>query len=207
MTTFIFSIFLILILCSFSHEKKLSYGDKAPDFYKEDIFGRPYVLSENSGKDILVVFFNPANKLCKFTLNYIEVLFNIYNEKGFEAVAISNMDRDFTEEFSKKCKLTFPIIADEDRSIHKLYGLLGCCGGMVLINKKKNIEFISEKFISQHDIIRQIVEQSVLGDIIYEFPLPKEQAVFKLNETVPQYSLWDIDKKIGQTLEIFRMEF
>ncbi len=195
---FLIGILIILILIEHFLEAKeknkiLSYGDEAPDFYAEDINGNLFALSQERGKNILILFFNPLYMADKFKLIYAEVLFKRYKERGFKVVGISNSNRIITREFSKKCKLTFPIIADEEKKIHKLFKIEDCCGGFVFLNKEGKIEFYSKNLISEEEM-RQLVEKNVLGKINYYFQKPPEQTVFVEGKELPNLVLYIILK-------------
>ncbi|MFX0136465.1 MAG: peroxiredoxin family protein [Candidatus Hodarchaeota archaeon] len=195
------SLFLInqpLHSCS---EKKqfFSYGDKAPDFCELDTRGNTLLLSEQRGIYTLIIFFNPVYTFSKFNSIYAEVLYNKYKNKDFNVIGVSNSDIKTAQEFSSKCNLTFPIIADESKKIHSLYKIKDCCG-TVLVNKIGKIEFYDKISLNEEEM-RQLVESKVLNKIRYNFEKPKEQEIFKLGNFVPSIILFDTSKQ-----KIFEIE-
>ncbi|MCP2519689.1 hypothetical protein NLB65_01290 [Candidatus Aminicenantes bacterium AC-335-B20] len=65
-------------------KKAFSYGDRAPDFYAEDINGNLFVLCEEKVKNLFILFFDPLYISDKFKLVYAEVLFKRYKDKDFK---------------------------------------------------------------------------------------------------------------------------
>lgn len=190
-------------LYSYSGKKQFfSYGDKAPDFCELDIRGNTLLLSEQRGIYALIIFFNPTYNFSKFNLIYAEVLYNKYKNKDFNVIGISNSGNKTAQEFSNKCKLTFPIIADEPKKIHSLYKMEDCCG-TVLVNKIGKIEFYDKISLNKEEM-RQLVESKVLNEIKYNFEKPNEQEIFKLGDFVPNITLFDVSKQkifeIGEIL-------
>ena len=185
--------------------KAFSYGDIAPDFYAEDINGNLFVLSEEKGKSLFILFFDPLYISDKFKLAYAEVLFKRYKNNGFKVIGVSNKDKITTRKFSMKCELSFPVIADEDKKIHKLFKIDNCCGGFVLLNKGGKIEFYSKSLISEEEM-RQLVEKSILGKINYIFEKPSEQTIFIKGKEVPDLILYNVRKNKKISLRDFSRE-
>ena len=193
---FIFILVLSLIIQTIFHTtenpQKQSFGDIAPDFSEIDIHGNAQVLSSLRGNSVLVIFFDPMNSFHKLTMLYADVLYRKYKKNRFEILAISNRNQTLSRLNAEKCRLSFAVIADEDYSIHELYGIPRCCGGTVFVNSKRQIFFFSST-LSQPEHLRQITEQLLTGDIIYRFKKPKEQEIFKINTEVLDYPLYSLE--------------
>ncbi|MCB0665741.1 MAG: thioredoxin-dependent thiol peroxidase [Saprospiraceae bacterium] len=104
----------------------LKEGDKAPDFKGFDQDGNLHQLSDYS-KDKLILFFYPKDntpgctaEACNLRDNFSEL-----KEKGFKLLGISADSAKRHQNFISKFDLPFPLLADEDLSIIKAYGVWG----------------------------------------------------------------------------------
>jgi peroxiredoxin len=98
-------------------------GQVAPDFSGMSLTGEPIKLSALRGKVVVLSFFATWCGPCKEELPHFEkTLWQGLREKG---LVVLGVDREETEKlvapFVKKLGLTFPVIADADRSIYARY--------------------------------------------------------------------------------------
>ncbi len=101
----------------------LKVGDKAPAFEGIDQDSNYIKLSDFSGKK-LVLYFYPKDstpgctaQACNLRDNYQTLL-----DSGFAVVGISSDSPKKHQNFINKFDLPFPLIADEDKSIHEQFG-------------------------------------------------------------------------------------
>jgi len=104
----------------------LKLGDKIPKFECLDDKGNT-VKSENFKGNKLVVFFYPrantpgcTNEACNLSENY-EKLINA----GYEIIGISGDKIKTQNNFSTKYGFQYPLLADENKNIIKLFGVWG----------------------------------------------------------------------------------
>ncbi len=101
----------------------LQVGDKAPAFEGIDQDSNPLKLSDFSGKKLVLYFYPKDNtpgctaQSCNLRDNYDALL-----KAGYAVVGISSDSPKKHLNFIAKYDLPFPLIADEDKSIHEQYG-------------------------------------------------------------------------------------
>ena len=101
----------------------LNVGDRAPAFEGIDQDGNPIKLSTFSGKKLALYFYPKDNtpgctaQACNLRDNYDTLL-----NAGYAIVGISSDSPKKHQNFINKFELPFPLIADEDKSIHKQFG-------------------------------------------------------------------------------------
>lgn len=101
----------------------LEVGQKAPDFESKDQDDNPIRLSDFKGKKVVLYFYPKDNtpgcttQACNLRDNY-EAL----QDAGFIVLGISSDSGKSHKKFIEKHELPFPLIADEDKSVHEAYG-------------------------------------------------------------------------------------
>jgi peroxiredoxin Q/BCP len=119
-------------------------GDKAPKFEATDDQGKTWKSSDHVGKKIVVVYFFPADftggctkQACAFRDNS-----NALADKGVEVVGVSGDSAKNHELFKKHHKLDFTLLADEDGSLAKKFGvpLLSAKAGEVTVKELDNLK-------------------------------------------------------------------
>jgi peroxiredoxin Q/BCP len=111
---------------------EVKVGERAPAFESTDDQGNTWKSSEHVGKKILVVYFYPADLTggcTKQACSYRDDMSKL-TEKGAEVVGISGDSAKNHEVFKKVQKLNFTLLADEDGSVAKKFGVpVGKGGG------------------------------------------------------------------------------
>jgi len=101
----------------------LQVGDQAPAFEGIDQDGQPIKLSDFKGKKLALYFYPKDNtpgctaQACNLRDNYDALL-----NAGYAVVGISSDSAKKHQNFINKFDLPFPLIADEDKSIHEQFG-------------------------------------------------------------------------------------
>ncbi|MFY0607775.1 MAG: thioredoxin-dependent thiol peroxidase [Cyclobacteriaceae bacterium] len=104
----------------------LQAGDKAPAFESIDQDGNPIKLSDFEGKKIVMYFYPKDNtpgctaESCNLRDNYDRLL-----EQGYVVLGVSGDSAKSHKKFIEKHDLPFPLIADEDKSVHEAFGTWG----------------------------------------------------------------------------------
>jgi len=109
--------------------------DPAPDFTLPDETGRPFRLSAQDGRRLLLVFY----QLCDYR-DGIEQ----FGELGVAVVAISRDDADSHRRFRDKYELPFVLLTDPDMKVAGQYGCRGLIGmkrGVFLIDEKQTVRY------------------------------------------------------------------
>lgn len=135
----------------------LEIGDKAPDFEFQDQSGNRVKLSDYKGKKVVLYFYPKDNtpgctaQACNLRDNYEALI-----QAGYVVLGISSDSQKSHQKFIEKQNLPFPLISDEDKSIHELYATwvekqmygrtyMGTARTTFVIDEKGNIEDIIKK--------------------------------------------------------------
>lgn len=101
----------------------LPVGSKAPDFKTKDQDGKDVTLSDFKGRKV-VLYFYPKDltpgctaEACSLRDNY-----KALQKAGYEVLGISSDNEKLHRKFIEKEKLPFRLLADEDKSVHALFG-------------------------------------------------------------------------------------
>lgn len=103
---------------------KVRIGDVAPDFSATAVDGRTVGLGKLQGRFVVLYFFPRAFtpgctlETKRFRDNYGEI-----QELGAEVIGVSVDDQKTQCAFAEENQVSFPMIADEDASISKAYGV------------------------------------------------------------------------------------
>jgi len=108
---------------------KVGVGDTAPDFELPGTGGRTYKLSEYRGGNVVLAFYpGDATRVCT-------AQFCSYRDRGdrldqldAEVLGISPQSVDSHERWAQEQQLNVPLLADEDLSVSKRYGVTGWVG-------------------------------------------------------------------------------
>ena len=105
-------------------------GDKAPDFRLAGTGGHDYVLDEQRGAPVVLVFYPGDNTaVCTIQLRTYSDDFDSFNDLGATVWGISPQSVESHEDFScKQGGFKFPLLADTDKAVAKAYGVLGPLG-------------------------------------------------------------------------------
>ena len=106
--------------------ERLSPGDPAPDFTLASDQGGEVTLSDLRGRKVIVYFYPAAmtpgctTEACDFRDNLAAL-----GDAGIDVLAISPDKPAKLAAFREKESLTFPLLADPDRSVLEAYGAYG----------------------------------------------------------------------------------
>lgn len=104
----------------------LKPGDKAPEFSGKDPEGNIVSLNKFLGKKVILYFYPKDNtpgctaEACNLRDNYQSLL-----SRGFAIIGVSADNEKSHQNFISKFHLPFPLIADNEKNICKLYGVWG----------------------------------------------------------------------------------
>ena len=105
---------------------KLKVGDIAPDFKLKDQKGDDHTLSSYLGKQILLYFY-PKDSTPGCTKEACEIRnnFSTFEKMKLVILGVSADSVGSHEKFASKYNLPFPLLADENRKVVKMYGVWG----------------------------------------------------------------------------------
>jgi thioredoxin-dependent peroxiredoxin len=103
---------------------KVDVGDKAPDFELPGTGEKSYRLSDYRGRKVILAFypgdFTPTctKQFCSYRDEGERL-----DQLGADVLGISSQSVDSHERFAKEKSLNVPLLADEDKSVARAYGV------------------------------------------------------------------------------------
>jgi len=128
----------------------LNIGDPAPKFSATDDQGKPWKSSDFVGKKFVVVYFYPADFTsgCRAQAQKFRDNMNALNDQGIEVVGISG-DSVITHALFKEAEqLNFTLLADENGSIAKKFGVPLGKGGEVRAKDANGTPLVLKRDVS-----------------------------------------------------------
>jgi peroxiredoxin Q/BCP len=105
---------------------RLEAGDVAPAFTLPDQDGHPVSLADFAGR-MVIVYFYPAASTPGCTTEACDFRDNINSRKsaGYQVLGVSKDKADALQKFRDEQGLNFPLLGDEDLTVHNAYGAYG----------------------------------------------------------------------------------
>ena len=104
----------------------LKIGDKAPDFKALDQEGNEIQLSNFKGKKLVLFFYPKASTPgCTMEVKNLRDNYTEFLDKGYEILGVSADSAKRQQNFINKNELPFSLLADEDKSVIKAFGVWG----------------------------------------------------------------------------------
>ena len=111
----------------------IAVGDRAPSFTLPGTSPgggvQDYSLADFAGKPVVLAFYpGDDTAVCTKQLNDYNDGFATFNELDAQVLGISPQDVTSHQRFSAKYGFKFPLLADVDKAVARLYGTLGPIG-------------------------------------------------------------------------------
>lgn len=104
---------------------KIEVGQKAPDFTLHDTTKKLVKLSDQSGYNVLLVFFPLAfTSVCTTELCSIRDNISLYNDADAKVLGISVDSPQTLAKFKEEQRLNFPLLSDFNKEVSMLYGCI-----------------------------------------------------------------------------------
>ena len=104
----------------------LNKGDKAPNFSALDQDGKQHQLSNYSGKKLVVFFYPKANTPgCTAEACDLRDNFDRFQAANYSILGVSADAAKAQFKFKEKFSFPFPLLADEDKTVIKAFGVWG----------------------------------------------------------------------------------
>ena len=124
---------------------KVDVGDTAPDFELPGTGGKTYKLSDYRGRKLVLAFYpGDFTAVCTKQFCSYRDQGDRLDQLGADVLGISPQSVESHERFTQEKSLNVPLLADEDKSVAKAYGVLA--GPMV----RRAIFVIDEQGIIRH---------------------------------------------------------
>ena len=133
----------------------LQIGDAAPDFQALDEAGNSISLADYKGKKLVLFFYPKAStpgctvEACNLSDNYSR-----FTAQGYDVLGVSADSAKKQANFKEKYGFPYPLLADEDKSVIKAFGVWG---------PKK---FMGKEYDGIHRTTFVIDQTGVIEDII-----------------------------------------
>jgi peroxiredoxin Q/BCP len=124
----------------------LKIGEVVPNFILKNQNGIDFELFKNLDRPLLLVFYPKDNTpVCSKQLSNYNDNFDEFIRSGLNVVGISTDAVESHYKFCEKLKLNFPLLADKDRSVSKLFDAINIIGihkrVLVLIGTDKIVKW------------------------------------------------------------------
>lgn len=107
----------------------IAVGSLAPDFSLPDETGAMHSLSSYRGKKVMLIFYPGDNTpICTAQLCTYRDNFEKFQARGIVVLGISTDSVESHQSFANKFSFPFPLLADKDKIVHRLYDTLGFLG-------------------------------------------------------------------------------
>jgi peroxiredoxin Q/BCP len=124
---------------------KVDVGDVAPDFELPGTGGKSYRLSDYRGRKLVLAFYpGDFTAVCTKQFCSYRDQGDRLDDLGADVLGISPQSVESHERFTQEKSLNVPLLADEDKSVAKAYGVLA--GPMV----RRAVFVIDEEGIVRH---------------------------------------------------------
>jgi thioredoxin-dependent peroxiredoxin len=108
---------------------KVDVGDAAPDFELPGTGGKTYRLSEYRGGNLVLAFYpGDATRVCTAQFCSYRDNSERLDQLDAEVLGISPQSVDSHERWAQEQQLNVPLLADEDLTVSKSYGVVGWAG-------------------------------------------------------------------------------
>ena len=119
---------------------KVDVGDAAPDFELPGTGGKTYRLSEYRGKNVVLAFY-PGDQTTVCTAQFCSYRDNSerIDQLDAEVLGISPQSVDSHDHWVEEQTLNVPLLADEDLSVSKRYGVTAWLGPLARFTELKDV--------------------------------------------------------------------
>jgi hypothetical protein len=97
-------------------------------------------------------------------IKYADVLNERYGHQGLSCVTVAHSRREDLSEWAGAHKITYPLIADEDGSLHERFLFGQEAGGTLIVDPDGIVRFSYHALIDA-DLLRQLTEKFILGQV------------------------------------------
>lgn len=103
---------------------KVDVGDAAPEFELPGTGGKTYRLADYRGRKLVLAFYpGDFTAVCTKQFCSYRDQGERLDQLGAEVLGISSQSLDSHERFSEEKRLNVPLLADEDKSVARAYGV------------------------------------------------------------------------------------
>jgi peroxiredoxin Q/BCP len=128
---------------------KVDVGDSAPDFELEGTDGKTYRLADYRGRNVVLAFYpGDATSTCTKQFCSYRDEGDRVDELDAEVLGISSQSVESHERWTKEQELNVPLLADEDISVSKSYGVTGWLGPLAAVTQMRG-ETVDGRYVQR----------------------------------------------------------
>lgn len=150
----------------------LPIGTPAPDFAVKDQNNKEIKLSDFRGRHVVLYFypkdFTPGctKEACSF-----QESIDVFKKHKIIVLGVSTDNVASHQAFAKKYKLSFPLLADEDKRIAKAYDVIGLLGKIV--GMANRVTYIIDKEGIVEEVFTDVKPEEHVKDLVEIFKARK----------------------------------
>ncbi|HEY7750907.1 MAG TPA: peroxiredoxin family protein [Ignavibacteriaceae bacterium] len=138
-------------------------GEAAINFILKDQSGNDWELFKNLNQDVLMVFYPKDDTfVCSRQLKNYNDNLELFKSSGISPVGVNAGTAESHKAFCNKLELNFPLLADNNKDVSKIYNALNPFGSnkrrLVLINRQKQIAFEKDVFSLSFPAAKTIIK-------------------------------------------------
>jgi peroxiredoxin len=111
---------------------RIQPGQPARNFTSEDISGNAITLNDCAGRHVMLSFYRyAACPLCNLRVHHLIQQHQTFFERNLNFVAVFQSPRESIRRHVGKQDIPFPVIADPERNLYRLYGVESSWSGFI----------------------------------------------------------------------------
>ncbi len=147
---------------------RIEVGQPAKNFKVEDIYGNLVIVDDYTGQKLLLAFFrHAAYPLCNLRVHQLIQSYPFLQVRGLSILAFFEYSKENILRYVGQQHAPFPIVADPERRIYKLYGVesswLGTLRGLLRLSDFSNAASKGLLFFNPHNDVALIPADFLIG--------------------------------------------
>jgi peroxiredoxin len=131
---------------------------KARDFVLKDLNGTTFMLSEQKGKPVLIIFSTTWCPTCRSEIPHYKKIYDTYATRGLIMVNIDTQEtKDKVSRFREKYQLPYRVLLDEKGLVAEAYQIVGV-PTMILIDQ--NGALVSRQYQAIDGLLESVLKGS-----------------------------------------------
>ena len=131
---------------------------KAHDFVLKDLHGETFMLSQQKGKPVLIIFSTTWCPTCRAEIPHYKKIYDTYAARGLIMVNIDIQEpKDKVSRFHDRYQLPYHVLLDEKGLVAEAYQINGV-PTMILIDQNRNL--VSRQYLVIDGLLESVVKGS-----------------------------------------------
>ncbi|MDQ3815258.1 MAG: redoxin domain-containing protein, partial [Armatimonadota bacterium] len=165
----------------------LEVGTTAPDFALSDQNNKVHKLSDYKGKTVVLAFYpKDMTKGCTLEAHSLTKALNEFEKRGVQVFGVSVQDVASKKQFCDKENITYPLLADTEKTVSRAYGVLndrgvsnrvtfvvGPEGTITAVDRSVNVGQHAQDLLTLLDELKNKSEKKEVKEAAKSEPPPK----------------------------------